>query len=185
MSQVTKKALGAALKNLLTKKSLDKVTVIDIVEECGVNRQTFYYHFKDMYDLIEWILATDAEKVLGEKRTYDTWNQGFLQIFEYAQNNKAFIMNVYHSISRERLEQYLYEVTYKLLMSVVEEQAEGMQVRACDKDFIAEFYKFGFVGLMLEWVRKGMKENPKAIMDKLSVLLEGDFVRALMKYECH
>mgnify|MGYP003156090437 FL=1 len=82
MSQVTKRALEASLKNLLLKKPLDKITINDITEDCGINRMTFYYHFKDIYDLIEWCCVEDAKKALEGKKTYDTWQQGFLQIFE-------------------------------------------------------------------------------------------------------
>lgn len=182
MSQATKKALAASLKKLLTKKTLDKITIIDIVQDCEVNRQTFYYHFQDIYDLIEWIFAVDADKALNGKKTYDTWQQGFLQILEYAQENKSFIMNAYHSISKERLEYYLHKVTYDLLINVVEEKAVGMHVRDDDKKFIADFYKFGFVGLILEWIRGGMKEDPEEIIKHLSTLIQGDFTRALEKY---
>ena len=64
MSQVTKRALEASLKNLLLKKPLDKITINDITEDCGINRMTFYYHFKDIYDLIEWCCVEDAKKAL-------------------------------------------------------------------------------------------------------------------------
>ena len=100
MSQVTKRALEASLKNLLLKKPLDKITINDITEDCGINRMTFYYHFKDIYDLIEWCCVEDAKKALEGKKTYDTWQQGFLQIFEAVLDNKPFILNVYHSVSR-------------------------------------------------------------------------------------
>ena len=106
MSQVTKRALEASLKNLLLKKPLDKITINDITEDCGINRMTFYYHFKDIYDLIEWCCVEDAKKALEGKKTYDTWQQGFLQIFEAVLDNKPFILNVYHSVSREQVELY-------------------------------------------------------------------------------
>ena len=54
MSQTTKRALGASLKKLLLQKPLNKITISDIAEECGISRMTFYYHFKDIYDLVEW-----------------------------------------------------------------------------------------------------------------------------------
>ena len=54
MSKVTKRALEQSLKNLLLKKPLTKITIGDITEDCGINRMTFYYHFKDIYDLVEW-----------------------------------------------------------------------------------------------------------------------------------
>lgn len=150
MSQVTKRALEASLKNLLLKKPLDKITINDITEDCGINRMTFYYHFKDIYDLIEWCCVEDAKKALEGKKTYDTWQQGFLQIFEAVLDNKPFILNVYHSVSREQVEIYLYKLTYDLLIGVVEEKSAGMNVREEDKKFIADFYKYAFVGLMLD-----------------------------------
>lgn len=182
MSQTTKKALEASLKNLLLQKPLDKVTVSDIAADCGINRMTFYYHFKDIYDLIEWVCVENAAKVIGGKKTYETWQQGFLQIFNAVLQNKAFIINVYHSMSREQVEIYLYKLTYDLMIGVIEEQSAGMSVREEDKKFIADFYKFAFVGIMLEWIRNGMKEDPVSIIDRLSVLIQGDIIKALNKY---
>ena len=182
MSQTTKRALAASLKKLLAEKSLDKITVTDIVDDCEVNRQTFYYHFKDIYDLVEWIYSNEATKALDGKKTYDTWQQGFLQIFEYVLENKAFVKNTYYSISREHLEGYLHNETYNLLIGVIEEKAAGIPVRDDDKAFIAHFYKYAFVGLMLEWVRKGMKEKPSAIIEHLSTLIHGDITGALDKF---
>ena len=182
MSQVTKRALEASLKHLLLQKPLDKVTIGDITEDCGINRMTFYYHFKDIYDLIEWSLLEDAKKALEGQRTYDTWQQGFLQIFEMVLDNKPFITNVYHSISREQVELYLYRLTYDLLFGVVEEQSAGMSVRAEDKQFIADFYKYAFVGIMLDWVRRDMQEDPRQIIDRLSTLLHGNIAQALSRF---
>lgn len=182
MSQITKKALAASLKKLLVDKPLDKITVVDIVDDCGVNRQTFYYHFQDIYDLVDWIFLTEATAAIGGKKTYATWQQGFLQLFDYVLQNKPLVGHVYHSLSRDQLERYLYDVTYDLLIGVVEEQAAGMAVREEDKKFIADFYKFAFVGLILDWIKRGMKDDPKLIIERLSVLIQGDIKRALEKY---
>ena len=183
MSQVTKRALEASLKNLLLKKPLEKITINDITEDCGINRMTFYYHFKDIYDLIEWCCVEDAKKALKGKKTYDTWQQGFLQIFEAVLDNKPFILNVYHSVSREQVEIYLYKLTYDLLIGVVEEKSAGMSVREEDKKFIADFYKYAFVGLMLDWVKKGMKDDPHEIIDDLSVVMNGNVTAALERFK--
>lgn len=182
MSQITKKALAASLKGLLAKMPLDKITIMDIVEDCGVNRQTFYYHFHDIYDLTEWIFLSDASVVIGGKKTYATWQQGFSQVFTYVQENKSLVLNVYYSVSRDQVERFLYDVTYDLLAGVVEEKAAGLSVREEDKRFIADFYKFAFVGLMLDWIRRGMKDDPEAIIGRLSMLIQGDISRALQKY---
>ena len=182
MSQTTKRALEASLKHLLLQKPLDKITISDIAEDCGISRMTFYYHFKDIYDLIEWSCVEDAARALEGKKTYNTWEQGFLQIFEAVLDNRPFVMNVYHSVSREQIERYLYQLTYDLLIGVVEEKAAGMSVRDEDKKFIADFYKFAFVGLMLDWIKNGKKEDPQSIIDRLSILLHGNIAAALDRY---
>lgn len=179
MSNITKRALEASLKNLLLQKPLNKITVGDIANDCGINRMTFYYHFKDIYDLIEWSCVEDATKALEGKKTYDTWQEGFLNIFNAVLDNKPFIMNVYRSVSREQIEMYLYKLTYNLLIDVVNEKSVGMAVSDDDKKFIADFYKYAFVGIMLNWIRNDMKEEPKQIVDRLSVLIHGNITRTL------
>ena len=112
MSEITKRAFASSLKKMLAKKPLEKIRIIDITEYCGVNRQTFYYHFKDIYDLLEWVYTNEATKALGEKKTYETWQQGFKQIFQYIVNNKEFVLTTFNSVSREYLERYLYNEVY-------------------------------------------------------------------------
>ena len=183
MSQTTKRALEASLKNLLLQKPLEKITINDIAEDCGISRMTFYYHFKDIYDLIEWACEEDASRALAGQKTYDTWQQGFYQLFQMVLDNRPLILNAYHSISREQVERYLYRLTYNLLIGVVEEKAKGMSVREEDKQFIADFYKFAFVGIMLDWIKSHMKEDPQQIIYKLNTLIKGSFRKALEDYQ--
>jgi len=182
MSQTTKKALAASFKKLLEEKPLDSITVVDIAEDCEVNRQTFYYHFKDIYDLIDWIYTSEATKALDGKKTSDSWQQGFLQIFEYVLANRTFVQRTYHSSSLEHLRQYLYGETYDLLIGVVEEKSAGLGVRDDDKEFIANFYKYAFVGLMIDWIGAGMMEKPEVIIDRLTTLIRGDMAIALERF---
>ena len=175
----TKLAIAFAFKELLLEKPLDKITVNDITEKCEMNRQTFYYHFHDILELTEWICEEDAERALKENRTYDTWQEGFLSIFDMIKKDKAFIINIYHNVPKDYLYRYLYRVTYQLLYDVLEEKEEGMIVREEDKAFIANFYKYGFVGLVLEWIDGGMKEDPKLIIERLNSLIQGTFFHAL------
>ena len=182
MAQTTKKAFATSLKKLLSQKPLDKIKITDITEDCEVNRQTFYYHFKDIYDLLEWVYTNDATRAIGDKKTYDTWQEGLYEIFKYILDNKSFVLNTYNSLSREYLERYLYNETYLLLIGVVEEKAKGMSIKDKDKSFIADFYKYGFVGLVLEWVRKGMKEEPAEIIERLNMLISGNIEKALESY---
>lgn len=179
MSQTTKNALAASLKNLLLQKPLTKITINDIAEDCGISRMTFYYHFKDIYDLVEWTCVEDAARALKGKKTYDTWQEGFLNIFHAVQANRPFIMNVYRCVSRERIEQYLNPLIHSLILGVVEEKSMDMVVSEADKQFIASFYEYAFIGVVLEWIGGNMKEDPDAIVERTSTVVHGNIPRAL------
>ncbi len=183
MSQVTKRALEQSLKNLLLKKPLTKITVGDITDDCGINRMTFYYHFKDIYDLVEWSCLEDAKRALEEKKTYDTWQQGLLQIFKAVQENKPFILNVYRCVHREQVEKYLQPLVDQLILNVINEEAAGITVRDEDKQFIAQVYSYMFIGLMLDWIKDDMREDPQQIVEKLSKLIRGSVSVALSRFK--
>lgn len=183
MSEVTKRALEQSLKNLLLKKPLTKITISDIAEDCGINRMTFYYHFKDIYDLVEWSCLEDAKKALEGKKTHDTWQEGFLQIFQAVQDNKPFIMNVYRCVDRAQVERYLKPFVDNLLMNVIEEESADIAVRDEDKNFIAQIYTYIFVGLMLDWIADDMREEPKVIVDNLAILMQDSFSNALQRFK--
>lgn len=182
MSQVTKRAIEQSLKNLLLKKPLNKITVADIADDCGINRMTFYYHFKDIYDLVEWSCLEDAKRALDEKKTYDTWQQGLLQIFEAVQENKPFIINVSRCIHAEQVEKYLQPLVDRLLLGVLEEESHGMTIRDEDKQFIAQVYSYIFIGLMLDWIKDNMHEDPRQIVERLARLIKGSMAVAVARF---
>ena len=119
MSQTTKRALEASFKKLLLEKPLNKITINDITEDCGVNRMTFYYHFKDIYDLVDWILAEDAAKAMEGRRGFGTWSEAYLDVLRQLQDNKTLVLNVYRSVGREQVEQYLYRLLDPILKEAV------------------------------------------------------------------
>ncbi len=182
MSNMTKYALEASLKKLLLQKPLDKVTINDLTSDCGISRMAFYYHFRDIYDLVEWICLEDATRALEGKKTYDSWQEGLKQIFEAVLENKTFVINVYHSVSREQIENYLYRLTYELIMDVVEEQAADVRIAEDEKKFIANFYKYSFVGIMLDWVKQGMKADYQDIVEKMSITVSGSVKNSIHNF---
>lgn len=131
VAQTTKRALEASLKKLLLRKPLNKITINDITEDCGVNRMTFYYHFKDIYDLVDWILVEDATEALEGHQDFETWSDAFRDMLEKVQANRVLVLNVYRSISREQVEQYLYKMLDPLLRMFIER--ENIPVQEEDK----------------------------------------------------
>lgn len=182
MPNLTKQALEESLKKLLLKKPLDKITISDLTTDCGISRMAFYYHFRDIYDLVEWACLEDAAIALQGKKTYDTWQEGLLQIFEAVLENKPFIVNVYHSVSREQIENYLFQLTYSLIMGIVEEKSTGIQISKEEKQFIANFYKYSLVGIMLDWIKQGMKEDYRKVAEKICIAIKGNIVNSIQNF---
>lgn len=182
MSQVTKRALEQSLKNLLLKKPLTKITINDIADDCGISRMTFYYHFRDIYDLVEWSCMEDAKNALNENKTYETWQQGLLQIFEAVKQNKPFIMNVYRCVHREQIEKYLEPLVNDLILGVINEESSKLTVREEDKLFIAQIYSYILIGIMIDWINSDMSEDPHNITDKLAKLIDGSVSIALSRF---
>ena len=182
MPNTTKQALEASLKRLMLKKPLDKITIRDLTEDCGISRMAFYYHFKDIYDLVEWACIEDASAALQGKKTCDTWQEGLLQIFEAVLENKPFILNAYRCISRDQMERFLFQLTYGLIRGVVDEKSEGTAISEADKTFIAEFYKYSFVGVLLDWIRQGMTADHRLIAEKVAVTMRGNVTNSIHNF---
>lgn len=182
-TNTTKTALAESLKKLVLTKRLEKITINDLTADCGISRMAFYYHFKDIYDLVEWVCVEDGRKALQDKKTYDTWQEGMCQVFDAVLENRDFILNVYRSIGREKIESYLYKFTYDMIKDVVEEKCRGIDLAADHKVFIADFYKYGFVGIMLDWISCGMKADYEEIVENMGVMLHGNIARSIKNFE--
>ena len=178
-SNQTKKALAEALKQLLTRKPINKITINDITEQCGISRITFYYHFKDIYDLAEWTLEEATQQIIGENRYADNWQQGFLDLLKEVKDNQKLYMNVYRSMDREAIERYLLKKVEPLLMPVVEKEAAGMGISPEGKRVVAIFYTYAFIGVVLDWISKGMPLTPQQVVTLTAAVVQGDFRNSL------
>ena len=105
-----------------------------------------------------------------------------MQIFEAVMENKPFIMNVYHALSREQIENYLFRLTRDLIMNVIKECSKGMNITASEQSFIADFYKYSFVGLMLDWIKQGMKDDYVDLAHKISITIHGSLTHSIENF---
>lgn len=182
MANTTKQALEASLKKMMLKKPLAKITIHDITDDCGISRMAFYYHFKDIYDLIEWVCVEDATRALQGKKTGDTWQEGLTQVFEAVLENKPFVLNAYRCISRDQMERFLFKLTYGLIRGVVDEKSKDTPLTEQDKTFIAEFYKYSFVGVMLDWIKQGMTGDYRQIAHCVGLTMLGSMDNAIRNF---
>lgn len=182
MANTTKQALEASLKKMMLKKPLAKITIHDITDDCGISRMAFYYHFKDIYDLIEWVCVEDATRALQGKKTCDTWQEGLTQVFEAVLENKPFVLNACRCISREQMERFLFKLTYGLIRGVVDEKSKDAPLSEEEKTFIAEFYKYSFVGIMLDWIKQGMTGDYHRIARYIGLTMQGSVDNAIRNF---
>lgn len=185
MKTRTKQELKEALKKVLRKKSIFKVTIKDITEECGLNRMTFYYHFQDIYELIEWSWRDDIEKAFQGMKTHDLWWQGYFRVFQILLDDKDVIRNLCRENHLDHIKQTMCNFTFNLMIELIEEQAADMEISKEGKEFIAEFYKHVFVGITIDWIEGGMKRDPKQLIKQLNILMDGNVKRAVQAYQIH
>ena len=178
----TKCLIAKGVKKLLETVSFGEMSVGEICKQCQISRNTFYYHFKDIYDLVEWSCLEDARIALQGKKTSSTWHEGLLQIFDAVMENKPFILNVYRSVGREQIENYLFALTCDLLMGVVTEKSKDILITEEQKIFIADLYKYSFVGIMLDWIKNGMREDYHGIVDDTATALYGCIDNAIHNF---
>lgn len=182
MTEMTKEVLAQSLKKLMGGQSLEKIRVQDIVNGCSLNRRTFYYHFRDVYDLLGWLFKKEAVEELKKHATYSNWQEGFLGVFRYIQENRAFCLCAFRSLGREHLEEFLYSMLYQLIMTVVEEEGKGMGVKEDRKAFLANFFTLAFIALAIQWMQNGMEEKPERLIANLSTTVRGSMKLALEQY---
>ncbi len=182
MSLLTEKALAASLKKLLEKKTLDKITVKDITDDCGVNRQTFYYHFHDVYDLVEWIFTEEAKRFMNECVEGRDWKESIEELMNRLLADKAFIMNTFYSVNRRQLEKFMQNLARPAILDIAQTFAAGKRIEEEDLDFVVNIFTFGLVGIMTEWVSDGMNVEYKGNIDKFFLVIDGTMEGTLDKF---
>lgn len=166
-SNITKKALAQSLKELGSTKILDKITVADITDHCGVNRQTFYYHFNDKYELLNWIYTQDLFLPLTKDLTLENWGEKLVQLFRYMKQQKSFFMNTIKS-SNNFFAEYSNRIFAELFKKAITDLDMYSHLSEKEQDIYARFFAYGLTGVIVDWAMKGMKEKE----EELSTLLQ-------------
>lgn len=182
MATSTKEAFASALKQVMSVKPINKITVKDLVEICGVNRQTFYYHFDDVYDLLEWVFEEDAKRALPKEIIQDHWRRDVMVFFEYLYENKVFALNVFNSNSRAYMLRFLKQRLQECIRGFAAIVSEGWNIDRQDFDFVVEFYSNGVIGLVSQWMDLGMKIPPCVTKERFLDMLDNSVENMLSRY---
>ena len=176
-SNITKNALSAALKELMCVRPLAKISVGDICERCGMNRKSFYYHFKDKYDLVNWIFYTELLDYIQGKFTgdvKDTWALTRM-LCEYFADNKNFYQNALSVQGQNSFYEYFGEV----LTSVIEQNLESIFDDGEHRDFYTALFADAFRCVIIRWLTEGAKIPPHEFVQLLYNALRGIGYRIL------
>lgn len=176
----TKKLISSTFVELLSSKPFDKITIKDIVDACGINRNTFYYYYSDIYDLLEEIFKKELNEIVESHNETGSYINGLFKVANVAYEHKKLINNICSSRSYEYLENYMYKSCKHIMIEVVNNFATGLDVPDEDIEFIASFYEYAFMGIISEWFRTGMRESPTKFASQLWLVTDG-IRRALRK----
>lgn len=180
MAKFTQKAIMVSFLELLKTKSLDKVTVKDIVETCEINRNTFYYYYSDIYELLEDVFREETEKVMKEADPDATFYEEYIKAADIILRYKEAIKHIYQSKSKDVFEQYLEAVTNDLVGRFVKKRAEGYTISEENMKYICNFYSYAIVGSTLHWIYEGMPPYRVDLIKRFSDSFEvtiGDMIR--------
>ena len=151
MSSLTERALAASLKKLLEKKTLDKITVKDITDDCGVNRQTFYYHFEDIPDLLKWVLERGTDKMVEETLTQGNAEKGLRCLFLLALNARPYVEHGLQTNYRDEIERMVEEQLFTFFLRVVEKRGLYAQRSHADLKLVMRYHSQAVLGLLKNW----------------------------------
>ena len=159
MPNRTKEMLAESLMKLLARRTLDKITIEDIVDDCGYNRQTFYYHFHDIYDLIDWIFAAQTQELIEKCRACGSLDVGVEAVIAYMRENRRLILNILRSVNGERLLDNLYRSAQSIVLSALENHPGVQELSTEYRELVAEAFKYALAGLLIDWMRAGIPED--------------------------
>jgi AcrR family transcriptional regulator len=184
----TKQALARALKEEMTQKPLDKITIQELTDRCGIRRQNFYYHFEDVYDLLRWMFQEEAVMLLENYEGESLWQNGLLQLFKYIEENRAVCLCVMKSMGRMHLRRFLEGEIHRIIQHAVEQigDAVGAIRGGITEDDIAlmtHVYVVSTVGIIESWLLGEIDRTPEQWVTFADMILNDHIRGAKLRWE--
>lgn len=177
----TRSAIEKSFLDLLESRPFDKISIRDIAERSNISRNTFYYYFQDIYDLVESIFREEAERIASGVENYETWQTAFLGATEFARSHRRAVFHIYNSNNRGLLERYFHNAVLSAMTAHVRKEAVGLSVSEQNILALSRFYAAALLGLSADWFNNSMKGDPYAFLNDLGPLLYGN-IRASLEH---
>ena len=172
MNNITKYALEESLKKLLLQKPLDKITITDLTTDCGISRMAFYYHFKDIPDVVEFILKKKWDEILEHPQDRASILECMEEMADLVRNNRKVMLNVYRSVKKDTFLFYMNEISNYIIMEYFRKNADQFDLDEGEIRILIQYYKCLFMGFLMEWLDNNLKSDFGEEMRQASRLFE-------------
>lgn len=181
VSLQTKQALAAALKRLMAQKPVEKITIQELAELCGMKRQNFYYHFEDIYDLMRWMFQEEAMSLLQKREGALLWQEGILQLFQYLEDNRAVCLCAMRSLGRDGIKRLFSGEIYSIIQGTIVQMADEIgygeeNVPPGWIELLTHYFVVSLAGMMESWLLGEVEQSPRELVDFCDMALN-DFMR--------
>ncbi len=173
MAKFTANAIKASFLKLLNEKAFNKITVKDIVEDCGINRNSFYYHFQDLPALAEETVTDEINKLIAKYPAVESLEECLAIAAEFALANRRAAYHIFNSVNRDILERYLWRICDYVVKTYMNAAFEGRRISGNDREMIINYYRCGIFGQIVGWLDSGMKEDMVLQNRRLFALRKG------------
>ena len=173
MANFTRKAIRESFLKLLNQRPLNQITVKDIVEDCGINRNPFYYHFEDLPALVEEIVSEQVQALIQKHPTVSSLEECCDVVVEFVMENKRAVYHIYNSMSRETFERYLMEACQYIVSTYLSHELADSPLSEQDRQALIRFHKCECFGTVIDWLNGGMKEDIAAYFLRVCQLQKG------------
>lgn len=179
MPNFTEMAIKQAFASLIKERPLSKIKVKDIVERCGINRNSFYYHYADLPALVDSIISDVVDKLTSEISELSSFCDAFTSVIGFITENRAAVYHIYNFVDHTVSERYLLSMCEKVVAAVFYRFYDGENIGERDRKIIIRHYKEVFFGMLFNWLENGMKYDIVAYFNRLCELKEGETRRII------
>ena len=181
-SFITKRAMGNALEKLMETKPLHAITVSDITDECGYHRQTFYYHFTDIEELLKWTFDKDVSDFLSSNKPPKSWQDTLRLTFAFLSENKSFCLSVYYSLGRDTILKVFTDTVSTVVYSVIIDMCGTTLISPENAEFLTTMTTGGIISLVEQWLTGNLKWSSEEIVENLTYVANDILTGAKLRF---
>lgn len=180
MTNFTKKEIKNTFLAMLEEMPLNQITVKALVARCGINRNSFYYHYQDIPALIEEIITEDADEIISTYDSIDSMQTGLKAVLDFASSKRKAILHIFNSVNRDIFERDLWKVCEYVVSEYMRPILSNAKLSEFDQEIAIKFYKCECFGFAMDWLNNGMEEEAQAQIDRFCEFHTKMFEQLLM-----